>query len=297
MAFFRTVPSSEISRNILRQLNPHWLFAAFTDSVEFDHSLLLDLLISSETRFLEYLIKYLRFVVSDWDAFTQSLVTYKGVFSCCEEEDEAISDDLKTCSFRQSEFECQKPVEVEGAEEDVVSLKDSCRPQLLKTFPSSQKDDGQRCNNLCGKMAENSSEIRSSDSCVLGNHSGQPESGLKNIVQSYCSSDESDMEIEGENEISNTTAACVCKGSNNGKLHTLTFNKNSAEVQHDSPFSNTSHSVLVPDISCEILDKVMTMLIRLRMSVARLSSGGHFPYSAAPLIVLIENVEQCYDGC
>lgn len=50
-------------------------------------------------------------------------------------------------------------------------------------------------------------------------------------------------------------------------------------------------------VECELLDKVMTMLIRLRLSVARLSSGGHFPYSAAPLISLMESVEKCYDGC
>jgi len=50
-------------------------------------------------------------------------------------------------------------------------------------------------------------------------------------------------------------------------------------------------------VECELLDKIMTMFIRLRLSVARLSSGGHFPYSAAPLISLMEGVEKCYDGC
>ena len=51
------------------------------------------------------------------------------------------------------------------------------------------------------------------------------------------------------------------------------------------------------DVECELLDKVMTMLILLRLSVTRLSLGGHFPYSAAPLISLMENIEKCYDGC
>lgn len=50
-------------------------------------------------------------------------------------------------------------------------------------------------------------------------------------------------------------------------------------------------------VECELLEQIMTMLIRLRLSVARLSSGGHFPYSAAPLISLMESVEKCYDGC
>ena len=50
-------------------------------------------------------------------------------------------------------------------------------------------------------------------------------------------------------------------------------------------------------VECELLDKIMTMLIRLRFSVTRLSCGGHFPYYAAPLISLMENMEKCYDGC
>ena len=50
-------------------------------------------------------------------------------------------------------------------------------------------------------------------------------------------------------------------------------------------------------VECELLDKIMAMLIRLRLSIARLSSGGYFPYSAAPLISLMETVEKCYDGC
>jgi len=62
--------------------------------------------------------------------------------------------------------------------------------------------------------------------------------------------------------------------------------------------SHVEGSVTSPTaVQSELLDKVMTMLIRLRVSVKRLSSGGHFPYSAVPLISLMENVEKCYDGC
>ena len=62
--------------------------------------------------------------------------------------------------------------------------------------------------------------------------------------------------------------------------------------------SHIEGSVTSPTaVQSELLDKVMTMLIRLRLSVKRLSSGGHFPYSAVPLISLMENVEKCYDGC
>ncbi|PFX35039.1 Protein Lines-like [Stylophora pistillata] len=284
--FNQNFSSSEIATNILRQLNPHWLFAAFTESVQFDPSLLLDLLISSETRFLEYLTKYLRFVVSDWGEFTQSLATYRRIDG---EEDKAIHGELEICGQRRRD--CEK------SEEDVVSLLDISGAQMLKTFPSSQMGDDQSLNNhnCIDTISKNSSETRSVDR-RLGTDNSDYIGGLKNIVQSYCSSGESDVEIEGESESSETTADCVFEGFHSCELHSMTFNNNSAET-FDSSVANANHIERVTDKSCEVLDKVMTMLIRVRLSVGRLTSGGHFPYNAVPLIALMENVEKFYDGC
>lgn len=271
---------------ILQQLNPHWLFAAFTESVGFDPSLLLDLLISSETRFLEYLTKYLRFVVSDWTEFTQSLATYRQID---EEEDKAIHGDLETCSERRRKNECGK------LEQDVESSHEGSGAQMLKTFPPSQKGK-QPYNHICiDRISKNSSEIRSTDH-RLGRNDSDYLAGLKSILESYYSSDESDMEIESESENSETTADCVFEGSHSCELHSMTFDNNSVGT-FDSSVANASHIVCVADKSCKVLDKVMTMLIRVRMSVRRLLSGGHFPYNAVPLIALMENVEKFYDGC
>lgn len=75
----------------------------------------------------------------------------------------------------------------------------------------------------------------------------------------------------------------------------------SSDRNTDTFITKESHfegSVTNPTaVESELLDKVMTMLIRLRLSVTRLSSGGHFPYPAVPLISLMENVEKYYDGC
>ena len=50
--------------------NPHCHFVLLLQSVSFDHSILLDFLISSETCFLEYLVHYLRYLREDWQGFT-----------------------------------------------------------------------------------------------------------------------------------------------------------------------------------------------------------------------------------
>ncbi|XP_012717089.2 protein Lines homolog 1 [Fundulus heteroclitus] len=50
--------------------NPHCHFVLLLQSLSFDHSILLDFLISSETCFLEYFVRYLKYLQADWLGFT-----------------------------------------------------------------------------------------------------------------------------------------------------------------------------------------------------------------------------------
>ncbi|XP_020487201.1 protein Lines homolog 1 isoform X2 [Labrus bergylta] len=50
--------------------NPHCIFLLLLQSVSFDHSILLDFLISTETCFLEFLVRYLKYLSADWPGFT-----------------------------------------------------------------------------------------------------------------------------------------------------------------------------------------------------------------------------------
>lgn len=50
--------------------NPHCNFLVLLQSISFDHGILLDFLISTETCFLEYFVRYLRFLRTDWQGFT-----------------------------------------------------------------------------------------------------------------------------------------------------------------------------------------------------------------------------------
>uniref|UniRef100_A0A674P6M4 Lines homolog 1 n=1 Tax=Takifugu rubripes TaxID=31033 RepID=A0A674P6M4_TAKRU len=49
--------------------NPHCHFILLLESISFDHSFLLDLLISTETCFLEYFVQYLKCLLADWQGF------------------------------------------------------------------------------------------------------------------------------------------------------------------------------------------------------------------------------------
>ena len=400
LLFFRTVSiGSEITTAILCQLNPHLLFISFAESVDFDHSFLLDLLISSETRFLEYLVQYLHFAIAGWSSFVQCSVEYEERISCTAELEEVMSDEVGMCRVRPMEFESdsnssEKPSEFEShvaikmrssenvsfARQEIVAGED--RPgcpeclELRDTFSWPQSSSCEKC--------ETSPELCQSDSLFMGIQSGGL-NGLTSIVLAYSSSDESEVENEFENESANehktpavsqsdfVISSSVCLNNNQlgfssfdnaddaetsrstftaksccvplqtvpetPRIHTnnlanSTFsehigfpsnqpdgdsNLNVSDCLGDQSSSSSTKLLCSSDrnteifiakenrseggvadptaVDCELLDKVMTMLIRLRLSVTSLSSGGHFPYCAAPLISLMENIEKCYDGC
>lgn len=282
--FFRAVPCSEISTNVSQQLNPHLLFIAFVQSIEFDHLVLLDLLISSETRFLEYILQYLHLVVDDWKSFNQCLQLYEGKCSYNEAGEATRNDSSRENRLSELDSSSYFSLETTVVSQERQIFHNEFNPRE-SLFPNKQKKprkqeqvvwentDADVCETFsshivrksgcCNQLSEltrpqvGSGLLHPCDALEKENHNG-----LKNIATAYSSSDESDMEIEYKTE-----NAYDCK-------------KNNSAVS-----------------ASENLDKIMSMLIRLRLSVARLSSSGHFPYSAAPLLTLMERAEQCYDDC
>ncbi|XP_062404831.1 protein Lines homolog 1 isoform X2 [Sardina pilchardus] len=59
-------------------LNPHCHFVLLLRGLAFDHSVLLDFLISSETCFLEYVVRYLKLLRDDWEGFCNSCQLIEG---------------------------------------------------------------------------------------------------------------------------------------------------------------------------------------------------------------------------
>ncbi|XP_030620960.1 protein Lines homolog 1 [Chanos chanos] len=75
--------------------NPHCHFALLLKSVSFDHTVLLDFLISSETCFLEYCVRYLKLLHDDWWGFNRS----------CQSIEERDSEAQWVASLRRSKTE------------------------------------------------------------------------------------------------------------------------------------------------------------------------------------------------
>ncbi|KAK7930486.1 hypothetical protein WMY93_006881 [Mugilogobius chulae] len=58
-------------------LNPHCHFLLLLRSLAFDHRVLLDFLISTETCFLEYFVRYLRLLRTDPEGFRQPVPVWR----------------------------------------------------------------------------------------------------------------------------------------------------------------------------------------------------------------------------
>ncbi|CAJ1048543.1 protein Lines homolog 1 [Xyrichtys novacula] len=61
--------SAELQAACVSGNNPHCIFLLLLQNVSFDHSILLDFLISTETCFLEYFVRYLKCLTADWQSF------------------------------------------------------------------------------------------------------------------------------------------------------------------------------------------------------------------------------------
>ena len=301
------------------------------ESIDFDQSLLLDLLISSETRFLEYLLQYLHFVISDWKAFIQCLESYKG--SVIYREVQATGEDFISLDQKQLESvfglsndqvvaeenrqsfcrKQSKPAAEDGVvlkKKDIsVSGESSLNTDINGSFVTTQKP-GRKRDASRGHVSDAvcSSEICNQPICGVPKKRNQREVGetigLKSIAMAYSSSDESDVENEdnGEDAGSPIQVNAFNKNTSAFCLHSQTTTSLSLDDGNPSVGTfdsqpereNTQTSTV---LLSENLDKIMTMLIRLRIAITRLSRTGHFPYCASPLLALMETVEKTYDGC
>ncbi|XP_071794808.1 uncharacterized protein [Asterias amurensis] len=246
------------------QLNPHKIFIGFLETVAYDPSVLLDLLISSETPFLEYLVQYLHTVIRDWEVFYQSHLEVGSVGSGLHlhseqvtlneneddvSDDELVTDNLTVCTSQVSDMTEGNDNSGYGSRID-TELKGSPRPKRMKTdiqrtvtYIDQNRHD---TDSNALTMLDKSPDINSSTSPTDSNIS-QPNK-FRDQIEDQISLDVSDHGIKVSNQ--------ELEGS---------------------------------------LEDVMTTLIRLRFLIERISGRDLFPYPIAPLLRLLERVEDMYD--
>lgn len=242
--------------------NPHCIFLLLLKSLAFDHHVLLDFLISCETCFLKYLVKYLRLLRKDWQSFC-----------CICAQFDASSEPF--CPPHDNEV-CKNHVFTAEIERDSETLDEGSRNTFVSPqipWPSPPKEEpGSSCD----------------PDLVVNSKMTQ----LLRLVD-YNTSDNSDSD-DGETTCLNIGSKGDVEMSNTGTADKIVLQK--AQTMGNIKNVNTYSCEKNPEMELSLegmLKKFMGCLRELRKTIGRLQGRGLFPYNATPLLKLLLDIETC----
>ncbi|XP_078691666.1 protein Lines homolog 1-like isoform X1 [Branchiostoma floridae x Branchiostoma belcheri] len=252
--------------DVITSLNPHRVFLQFLETTTWDHSILLDLLISMETSFLAYITKYLHLVITEWQVFHQTnQLHYQTMVDTCGSsnggEDLIISNKPHLGQNGEKKWES-------------VSHPQPDHGQLLQITDTQQSDEAY-------STEKQTDDIEVEGVCALE-------------VVTMSEFDSFDMDNTGQQLHTLDTDAVQSK---NPQGQDIKHDDLSVEGEKDESFSQSSDNDSLSDNGEEesTLDKTMGVLIRLRLAVERLSEKNLFPYNVSPLLRLLTMVEAKYE--
>ncbi|XP_064578095.1 protein Lines homolog 1 isoform X1 [Zonotrichia leucophrys gambelii] len=258
--------------------NPHCIFLFFLEKIAFDSTVLLDFLISSETCFLEYLVRYLKLLGKEWPRFVE----------VCNHFDARHSALHAVCSVRQSCVAGPSLQSAVCAAEPRSAM--AWAPHDCPVFTARQGDNG-------------AAEWSRSDS-LTGTDSASLLAPLQSLVN-YDSSEDSEVESDGkeclvntkqlpsnnEGEVRRRQAGCSCRDDDR--------NSRTSEVSppklKGSPASSCWTRMASPDNIAPLrvmLYKSTKCLEELQEAISRLQRRNLFPYNPSALLKLLSQVEK-----
>uniref|UniRef100_A0ACB8E602 Uncharacterized protein n=1 Tax=Sphaerodactylus townsendi TaxID=933632 RepID=A0ACB8E602_9SAUR len=246
--------------------NPHCVFLFLLQSVAFDPTVLLDFLISSETCFLEYLVRYLKLLVEDWPRF-----------ACVSEGFEPMASGVHSFSLKGPSNQ-----EKNGCQLHAHAERTLCDPQYC-TVPfltSSQSYS-------VVLQFDNRVVKPNRSGCLRGSDNMSSLGSVPRLVD-YESSEDSDGEEE-----------CLAD-----RPQTLLNNQacsDTAILEHDASPPDDDLTVLPPSwhqgspneptLAEGTLWKSVKCLQELHKSISRLHRRNLFPYNPAALLKLLTRID------
>uniref|UniRef100_A0A8D2AGW2 Lines homolog 1 n=1 Tax=Sciurus vulgaris TaxID=55149 RepID=A0A8D2AGW2_SCIVU len=260
--------------------NPHCIFLFFLKNIGFDSTVLLDFLISSETCFLEYFVRYLKLLQKDWDNF----------FTICKFFDASESHHgTNICGFVPSlvQDRCTNPIP----------------PHHLTTPDSHRKEHA-----WVSWASDDSSEplnqvVMSKETHIMRDHS------LSSLQASHSLVDYDDSD-DSEAESTNQCSANICEQTSiyQEALKKIQdpagSSKDKRELSHELQSwslipeeSTTSFSVdceAVPNNTvseARIFYRIIKCFKELQDAICRLQKKNLFPYNPTALLKLLKSTE------
>uniref|UniRef100_A0A8B9IRY2 Lines homolog 1 n=1 Tax=Amazona collaria TaxID=241587 RepID=A0A8B9IRY2_9PSIT len=264
--------------------NPHCIFLFFLEKIAFDSTVLLDFLISSETCFLEYLVRYLKLLRKDWHQFV----------------DVCNHFDTKHGAF-QSVSSVKPPHQGKQSCKTDESLQNACcesEPQTLVSLAASHNYFA-----LTTEQGDNEVVKSNLSNSLIGTDSTSLLGSLQSLVN-YDSSEDSELESDGKDCLLNTKQVPL---NNEGEMGIREagcsymdgeWNTLKAEVLPVKQKGSNASSSLTCMASLDnvipqrlMLYKSTKCLEELQKAISRLQRRDLFPYNPSALLKLLSHIE------
>ncbi|XP_063201632.1 protein Lines homolog 1 isoform X2 [Chroicocephalus ridibundus] len=262
--------------------NPHCIFLFFLEKIAFDSTVLLDFLISSETCFLEYLVRYLKLLRKDWQQF----VDVCNLFDTKHGTFQSISSVKPLHQEKQSYMTDESLQNACCEQEPQTSV--SLASHNYFVFTTEQGD------NEVAESNQSNSLICTDSTSLLGS--------LQSLVN-YDSSDDSELESDGKECLVNTKQVPL---NNESKTRiretgcTYTDDKWNTHKSEMLPLkqkgSNNSSCLTCMASSDDIIPvrimfyKSTKCLEELQKAISRLQRRNLFPYNPSALLKLLSHI-------
>ena len=242
--------------DILRVLDVHSLVLLFLVSVSYDHSALLDFLMSEETPFLDFLVEYLRLVSEDWESLCEACArgtAEDDVISSSSDSQGSISD-IQGRALDQDVADSISDIQGRALDQDVADSISDIQGALDQDVADSISDIQGRA--LDQDVVESSNAEHCEDEVSLESH------------LEACFSDEDTP----PNQVKRIKLSVI---------------------QNWSPGHSFPQGV---PVGSKALDSVIAVFIRLKYALLRLHSKRLIPPALCRLIPLLECVEDIYEA-
>ncbi|KAM6302816.1 protein Lines homolog 1 isoform 2-T4 [Podargus strigoides] len=262
--------------------NPHCIFLFFLEKIAFDSTVLLDFLISSETCFLEYLVRYLKLLGKDWHQFVD----------VCNHFDTKHGTFQSISSIKSPHQERQRCMTDE-------SLQTACEQQPQIPLASSQN-----CLVFTTEQGDNEAAESNHSNSLICTDSTSLLGSLQSLVN-YDSSDNSELESDGKECLVNTKQVPL---NNEGKTRVRETGCSYSDNKQNTPKSevlplkqkgsNTSSCLTCMASSDNVvplrimLYKSTKCLEELQKAISKLQRRNLFPYNPSALLKLLSHVEK-----
>ncbi|NXT72528.1 LINES protein, partial [Chaetops frenatus] len=263
--------------------NPHCIFLFFLEKMAFDSTVLLDFLISSETCFLEYLVRYLKLLGKEWPQFVD----------VCNHFDTRHSTFHPVCSVNPPHQGKQSFVTGESLQNAACEAEPQTRMFLSPSH---------NCPVFTAQQGDNeAAEWNQSDS-LTGTDSASLLGSLQSLVN-YDSSEDSEVESDGkeclvntkqlpsnnEGEVRRRETGCSCRDDDQNQLTSeVSPLKGSCTSSCWTRMASSDNTAPVR----VMLYKSTKCLGELQEAVSRLQRRNLFPYNPSALLKLLSHIEK-----